>query len=275
MAQPQTLVLRAPGANCDVETAHAFEKAGATAERLHINHVIENPHILKSFQILCIPGGFSFGDDLGAGRILGTLIQTRLADQLKQFRDDGKLVLGVCNGFQVLMNSGLLLDEADFEPGSTTESHSKPAATVCWNTTGRFEDRWVNLATHGDRCVFLKNIDRMYLPIAHAEGRFVPRDEAVLAKLEANGQLAIRYRSADDDNRNGGNLSGELEWPDNPNGSVANVAGVCDKTGRVFGLMPHPERYIDRLQHPRWTRGEGSSPGDGLQVFKNAVEYFA
>jgi len=249
MSTPNVLILRAPGTNCDAETAFAFERAGATTEILHINRLLEKPSLFERFQILCIPGGFSYGDDLGAGRILGNQIQHHLAEEFLRFKNDGKLILGICNGFQVLMKSPVLL-ERDGARG--------PAATLALNDSGRYDDRWVRLETHGTKCVFLEGIEQMYLPVAHAEGKFVTRDDETLGQLEADGQLALRYVHAD-----------------NPNGSISDVAGVCDATGRVLGLMPHPERYIDPTQHPRWTRGEATPVGDGLQMFVNAVRYFA
>ncbi|MEN6497400.1 MAG: phosphoribosylformylglycinamidine synthase I [Thermoguttaceae bacterium] len=264
MVHPRVLILRAPGTNCDKETAFAFDAAGAKTELLHINRLLENPAAFEQFQILCLPGGFSYGDDVAAGRILANQIQHHLTEQMAKFKADGKLILGICNGFQILIKSGILL-EPDRQQG--------PAATLAWNDSGRFEDRWVQLRVSGSKCVFLEGIDTMYLPIAHAEGKFVPRDEATLGELETAGQLALRYRPLV--GGNGKDLSQPVPYPDNPNGSTANVAGVCDGTGRVFGLMPHPERHIDPTQHPRWTRGEAGTVGDGLQVFVNAVRYFA
>lgn len=248
MHTPNVLVLRAPGTNCDAETAMAFEQAGGRPETLHINRLLEKPSLFQQFQILCIPGGFSYGDDLGAGRILGNQIEHHLADALARFKDDGKLILGICNGFQVLMKSPVLL-EGDAVKG--------PAATLTTNDCGRYHDSWVRLETRGSKCVFLSGVERMYLPIAHAEGKFVARDAETLRQLDAAGQLVLRY-----------------EPSDNPNGSQADVAGVCDATGRVLGLMPHPERHIHSTQHPRWTRGEASAEGDGLRLFQNAVRYF-
>ena len=262
MAQPNVLILRAPGTNCDVETAFAFEQAGARAELVHVNRLLEDPTLFSRFQILCIPGGFSYGDDVAAGRILANQIQHHLAEQLTQFKAAGKLILGICNGLQVLMKSGMLL-EPDPQNG--------PPATLTWNDSGKFEDRWVRLKVCGSKSVFLQGIDSMYLPVAHAEGKFVPRDEGVLGALESGGQLVLRYRSLSGD----GDAAGPVPYPDNPNGSVADTAGVCDTTGRVLGLMPHPERHIDPTHHPRWTRGEAGEVGDGMRVFTNAVAYFA
>ncbi len=256
---PRVLILRAPGTNCDVETAYAFERAGGQAESLHVNRLLENPRLLESFQIFCVPGGFSYGDDIAAGRIFGNQIRHHLAEPLQDFRAAGKLVLGICNGLQVLAKSGLLFEQTDA---------TAPPATLAWNDSGRYEDRWVHLVTSGSNCVFFRGIESMYLPIAHAEGKFVARDAETLTALEGRGQLPLRYATAQQ-------LEPTNEYPANPNGSMAAVAAVCDTSGRVCGLMPHPERYIDRTQHPRWTRGEGADEGDGLRVFRNAVSYFA
>jgi phosphoribosylformylglycinamidine synthase len=259
MPTPRVLVLRAPGTNCDRETAHAFEQAGGHVSLVHINRLLEAPRIAADFQILCIPGGFSYGDDVAAGRILANQIRHHLRDVLEECKAARKLILGICNGFQVLIKSGLLLE--DDEQGTV--------ATLAWNDSGRYEDRWVRLRVESDRCVFLRGIESLYVPVAHAEGKFVARDAPALARLEENGQLPLRYagdRQA---------AQGQVAFPDNPNGSQANVAGVCDRTGRVLGLMPHPERHIDPTQHPRWTRGVRSQQGDGLAVFQNAVRHFS
>lgn len=254
MTQPRVLVLRAPGTNCDRETAFAFERAGAVAEIAHLNQWLGEPRMSDDYQVLCLPGGFSYGDDVAAGRIFANQLRHHLGDALAAFRDAGKLILGICNGFQTLVKSGLLDSDDDRGPG----------ATLAWNTSGRFIDRWVKLSVAGDRCAFLAGVDRMLLPIAHAEGQFVGRDDAALDRLEDAGQLVLRYASG-----------GEGEPADNPNGAVRDVAGMCDRSGRVFGLMPHPERFIDRTQHPQWTRLPAFDEGDGLPVFRNAVRYFA
>jgi phosphoribosylformylglycinamidine synthase len=269
MPQPCILVLRAPGTNCDEETAFAFEQAGGRAQRIHVQRLLENPRLLHEFQVLCIPGGFSYGDDIAAGRILACQIQQHLADAVQQFRSAGKLVLGICNGFQVLIKSGILL----------AEDERGPPATLTWNEIGKFEDRWVWLRCQPSPCVFFRGIERMYLPIAHAEGRFVARDEATLQRLALAGQLPLRYDCANPNCASANTAAAvpaRLPFPDNPNGSQANVAGACDETGRICGLMPHPERHIDPTQHPHWTRlKELPGEGDGLAVFRNAVSYFA
>jgi len=175
-----------------------------------------------------------------------------------QFCEADKLILGICNGFQVLLKSGILL----------TEDSRGPVATLTWNDSGKFEDRWVALDVASPSCVFLAGVERLCLPVAHAEGKFVPRDAAALGRLDAAGQLVLRYRHQDKDS------TAVVPYPDNPNGSVANVAGVCAPSGRVLGLMPHPERFIDAMHHPQWTRQRASGDGAGLRIFHNAVSYF-
>lgn len=258
MAQPRVLILRAPGTNCDEETAFAFERAGATAERWHVNRLLQNPAALSDFQILCLPGGFSYGDDLGAGRILGQRLRQHLGGAMRDFKAAGKLILGICNGFQILLKSGLLLDD---------DPVAGPPTTLTWNETGMYQDRWVELISGGSPCVFFSGIDRMYLPVAHAEGKFIPRNEAVLDQLRDQRQIALRYAVGDQ--------PAGAAFPANPNGAVDDIAAVCDPSGRVCGLMPHPERFIDRTQHPRWTRETLPEVGDGLRVFENAARYFS
>ena len=260
MPQPHVIILRAPGTNCDRETAFAFERAGAQAQIVHVNRLLEQPDLLGRFQVLCIPGGFSYGDDVAAGRILAMRLGHHLAEAIFRFRDDDKLILGICNGFQTLMKAGVLV--AGDEAG--------PAATLAWNDSGKYEDRWVALLAEGSKCVFLRGIERMYLPVAHAEGKFVPRDGQAFGQLADAGQLVLRYTLETQE----GEAPDVIPYPANPNGSVAAVAGVCDPTGRIFGLMPHPERHLDPTHHPRWTRGEAGEVGDGLPLFLNAVSYF-
>ena len=250
MLAPRALVLRAPGTNCDLETAHAFERAGGIARRVHVRALAERPAAADDYQILCIPGGFSYGDDVASGRILALELVTRLSDMLRRFRDRGGLVLGICNGFHVLLQTGLLLsDEA---------GHRQ--ATLAHNRSGLYVDRWVRLRCQPGNCVFLHGLTTLELPVAHAEGRFVARSEADLESLAAAGQLPLRYAA------DAGGVA------TNPNGSVADVAGSCDPTGRVFGLMPHPERFITATQHPAWHgRLDPDAAGSGLAVFVNAV----
>ena len=256
--KPKVLVLRAPGTNCDQETAYAFEVAGADAEFMHINQLIEQPSATQDFQILCVPGGFSFGDDIGAGRILASKFTSRLKDTIEEFRAAEKLVLGICNGFQVLIKTGFLV------PADATGL----PVTLTWNHNGRYDCRWVNLKNAGSPSIFLRDTESLYLPIAHAEGRFVVRDAATLSQLNKARQIALKYVNPDGSN-------GQVPFPHNPNGSDENIAGLCDESGRVLGLMPHPERFIDRTQHPCWTRQPEEISADGLKIFENAVDYFA
>ncbi len=266
MSSPRVLILRAPGTNCDEETAFAFQQAGAETERVHVNRLIENPALKDRYQILCVPGGFSYGDDIAAGRILATRLRRHLADMIQAFvhGNGDRLVLGICNGMQVLMRLGVLTEGVAGE--------KETPATLTWNNHGRFEDRWVHLAVDDTPCVFLKDIQHMYLPMAHAEGKFVAANPGILNQLREDGRLAVRYS----DGEKGGVQDDVLPFPVNPNGADANVAGVCDPSGRVFGLMPHPERHIDPTQHPFWTRRkEQPEYGDGFAMFRNAVEWFS
>lgn len=252
MLAPRALVLRGPGTNCDHETAHAFERAGGLSRRVHVQALAEKPAVLDDFQIFCIPGGFSYGDDIASGRILALELGQRLGEALRQFRDRGGLILGICNGFQVLLQTGLLLAGPD--DGSSRQ------ATLAHNTSGRFVDCWVHLQAEAGRCVFLQGLSRFELPVAHAEGRFVTSTESALEVFDRAGQLVLRY--ADDD----------AGRPTNPNGSARDVAGVCDPTGRILGLMPHPERFIEATQHPAWMgRLDPAAEAAGLAVFRNAV----
>ncbi len=255
MARPRVLILRAPGANCDAETQFAFALAGAVAERVHVNRLREQPKLLHAHQILAIPGGFTYGDDVAAGKILATQLAHFLGDALRKFRDSEKLLLGICNGFQVLLKAGLLLPPDE----------DGPLATLAHNASGRFEDRWIHLQANPGKCPFLKGYQTLHLPVAHGEGNFVAREKWILEGLEQAGQLVLRYVDA---NGQPG------PYPVNPSGAQANVAGLCDVTGRVLGLMPHPERHVLPTQHPRWTRAGLAAEGDGLRLFKNAVEHF-
>lgn len=256
MGQARAVVLRAAGINCDMETEYALELAGARAERVHINRLIEDKSALSDFQILVFPGGFSYGDDVAAGKILANQVVHHLYEPIKKFIDDGKLVLGICNGFQVLVKAGIL-------PGFDS-AKAQQDVTITYNDSGKFEDRWVYLAPQTERCVFIEAGRQIYLPIAHGEGKVVTKDDAIVGRLQADGHIAFKYVDAD---------GKEGDFPINPNGSVASIAGLTDTTGRVLGLMPHPERFIRPTQHPRWTRGEVKADADGMTIFNNAVKY--
>jgi phosphoribosylformylglycinamidine synthase I len=248
-----------------VETAHAFALAGGAPERWHVRRLLEEPRRIAEFQVFCIPGGFSYGDDLAAGRILASQMRHHLADVLEEFHTAEKLILGICNGFQVLMNTNLLAAADD----------RGPKATLALNDSGHLECRWVRLAVDGSKCAFLKEIQELELPVAHGEGKFVTRDVAIMKELEANGQLVLRYQVQSGSPMDRATADECIvPYPANPNGAMGDIAGICDMTGRVLGLMPHPERFVDPTQHPQWTRRPVRDVGDGLRVFQNAVRYF-
>jgi phosphoribosylformylglycinamidine synthase I len=253
----RAVVLRAAGVNCDEETQYGLQLAGAHADRIHINRVIENLNLLDDYQILVFPGGFSYGDDVSAGKILANQIIHHVSDALKKFIEDGKLVLGICNGFQVLVKTGIL-------PGMDEAGGRNQLVTITGNDNGKFEDRWVYLQPGSDRCVFTEPGRRIYLPIAHGEGKVVTKDAHVLEALKSGQYVAFRYVD-----RNGN----EGPFPVNPNGSMGSIAGLTDSTGRVLGLMPHPERHIHRTQHPHWSRLQDDGKPDGRTIFENAVKY--
>ncbi|MBN1823358.1 MAG: phosphoribosylformylglycinamidine synthase I [Endomicrobiales bacterium] len=265
---PRAIVLRTAGTNCDYETKKAFELAGAEADRVHVNRLISDEIDLSAYQIMAFPGGFSYGDDIASGKILANEIKYKLGDQIREFARAGKPIIGICNGFQVLVKMGILPDELEFS--QTT--------TLTYNDSDRFEARWVNLTTsqisnfrsqikNKANCIWTKDLPGVIqLPVAHGEGKFVTADRSVMQKLEANGQVVLRYVDAKG--------RPALKYPQNPNGSANSIAGICNRQGNVFGLMPHPERYVFKYQHPsrlRWDR-EGDF-GWGLAMFKNALNF--
>ena len=279
----KTLILKTAGINCDEELAHAFRIAGAEADIVHINELSRGEKKLKDYDILGFPGGFSYGDDLSAGRVLATEVTARLLDDVLTFYENGGLIIGICNGFQALVKAKLLPETSLLR----LEPDSPPHATLFWNDIGRFQDRWLTLRVEpNSRCIWTKGLPAVIeLPMAHAEGKFIPDSDATLDVLTSNGQIALRYCDTFKPERS---VHEQLPFPINPNGSVANIAGICDSSGRVFGLMPHPERFTHPTNHPRWSRrmhssiprdevetGVGESGGwaDGLPFFKNAVEY--
>jgi phosphoribosylformylglycinamidine synthase len=259
MMQPRSLILRTAGTNCDRETAYAFELAGSRSEFLHLNRLVERPRLLDDYQLLAIPGGFSYGDDIAAGRIFANQIVHHLRDALRDFIDAGKPVIGICNGFQVLIKTDLL-------PGPLA-GRSGQSCTLTHNDSGRFVDRWVRLKAQVSRCIWTKGLPETFdLPIAHGEGRFVPQDQSVREALWDKQRVALTYA----ENRDGGDDA----FVGNPNGSKDGIAGICDGSGLILGLMPHPERHVTPLQHPAWSvRGKIVEDGTGLRLFRNAVEF--
>ncbi len=262
------LVLTGYGLNCDFETAYAFELAGAASTRVHINALISGEHSLRDYDILVFDGGFSWGDDHGAGVLEAVRLRSNIGEALLEFIDDGKLVLGICNGFQALVNLGLL-------PGFDGDYKRREVA-LTFNDCGNFRDDWVTLLGNPDApCVFTKGVTKIELPIRHGEGKFHASPE-VITRLIDNRQVVLQYATSD-----GGAAQGQ--FPYNPNGSVHDIAGICDSTGRVFGLMPHPEAFNHWTNHPDWTRmkeamkrqGQSIQPEltAGVQLLKNGVDY--
>ncbi|MDA1191034.1 MAG: phosphoribosylformylglycinamidine synthase I [Candidatus Poribacteria bacterium] len=255
MHAPNVLILRTSGTNCDEETAFAFQLAGGTPHRVHIERFLRGDESFDDYEILALPGGFAYGDYIASGKILANELVYRLREPMARFVESGKLVIGICNGFQVLVRAGLL-------PGSG--ALGEQTATLTFNDSGKFECRWVNLRSEPSKCVFTDGMSGvMTLPVAHGEGKFLTTDEE-LAALETNGQVVFRYATVEGD---------EPDYPANPNGSLQAIAGICNPSGTVLGMMPHPERYVQRTQHPRWTREKLPEDGDGLAVFRNAVDY--
>ena len=256
---PRVLVMRAPGTNCDHETAFAFELAGAKAITHTLLEVRQSPNILRDYQILVMPGGFSYGDDAGAGALWAAELRHFLADELRTFRDRGNLILGICNGFQALVRTGLLVPPDE----------DGPLVSLTRNTSGRYIDRWVHLAVQPGHCKFLQGLDHLHLPMAHGEGRFVTRENWQLDGLDQSGQLVLRYATPS------GNVAEQDDAANNPNGSSSSVAALTDATGQVLGIMPHPERHVLPTQHPPWTRLGLAEKPDGLRIFENAVKSLA
>ena len=253
----KVIVLRTAGTNCDLETVFAFKAFGAEVDNVHINKLLHQEIHLEDYHIMAIPGGFTYGDDIESGRILANEINLHLKKEVAQFIAKKKLIIGICNGFQVLVKAGIL-------PGNDNDDNIQNA-TLTNNDSGKFEDRWTHLLVEGKGPWFqgLKKV--VFFPVAHAEGKFIPKDESVLASIEKNNQIAFRY--CDEENT----LAG---YPNNPNGSIKNIAGITDKTGLILGLMPHPERHFLFTQHPFWTRLEKHETyGDGVKIFENGVVY--
>ncbi len=293
MSKVSVLILRAAGINCDEETAHAFRLAGAErVDPVHINAFIQGRRRLSEYDVLVLSGGFSYGDDLSGGKVLANEMQCKLMEDVEGFIGAGKLILGICNGFQVLVKMGLL---PQTEPGGRRQE-----ATVFYNDSGKFECRWVYLRRNpASPCVFTRDMpETIYIPVANGEGKVMLASEDVRARLGPGGHIALQYvnppwvaageaagvgtgeaagvaalvDAGEAAEVAAGEATAETAYPWSPNGSVDAIAGICDATGRIFGLMPHPERYTHPTHHPRWTR-EGRGEPDGLHIFRNAVNY--
>ncbi len=269
MATIKALVLYGFGLNCDHETKFALDQSGAAAQRVHITDLITGQVALRDYHLLALPGGFSWGDDHGAGVILGLRLKMALKDELAEFIRAGKVIIGICNGFQVLVNMGLL-------PGLHRVYFQRQVALI-HNDCGNFRDAWVHVRVRPTVCPFVEGIEQLELPVRHGEGKFYAPDEVVNALFQSK-QVVLQYATA----------TGELaqgRFPANPNGSLRDIAGICDASGRILGMMPHPEAFISAFQHPTWTRDKESwrrrglpypaPPGAGLKIFQNAVAYLA
>jgi phosphoribosylformylglycinamidine synthase subunit PurQ / glutaminase len=253
MSRPRVCVITGFGINADEELVRAFDRAGGSASRVHVTDLIARPGLLSEYRVIAFPGGFSFGDHLGSGKVFATLFSRNLGDAMKAFLAGGGLAIGVCNGFQVLVKMGILPDL-----GGTGEQE----VSLIHNDSGRYEDRWIKVRSEkGSRCLWTRDLPDMDLPVRHGEGKFITRSPGMLAELEGQGCIALRYVAS------GG---GEPSYPEDPNGSEGHVAGICDRTGRVFGLMPHPEAFVTPLEHPDFATGRVPE-GLGLRIFTNGV----
>ena len=262
----KSLVFFGNGINCENETAYANKLAGFEADIVHVDEMLKNPKNIHKYTFINFPGGFLDGDDLGSAKAQAVRwkYQTiegsggRFLDELIKFISQGKIIIGICNGFQLLVKTGLL-------PGIGGECE-RQTTTLTANDSGKFEDRWVNLrVSKNSHCIFTKDMDRIYLPIRHGEGKCIVDTEENRARMIERGHITMQYTDE----------TGAVTeaYPDNPNGSIDGVAGLCDETGRIFGLMPHPEAFVHYTQHPRWTREALEIEGDGLKLFKNAYKY--
>jgi phosphoribosylformylglycinamidine synthase I len=264
---PSALVITAAGINCDVELAHAFELAGARAVELHLNRLIADPEVIERFDLIGLPGGFSFGDAVAAGRIAAAIMRHTLWSALVHAVRRGVPIIAPCNGFQIAVQLGLLPGPIG-DQGAESEHEERPPRPIVAlanNASARFADRWCRIEIPSNtRCIWTRGLEpspaASLLPIAHGEGRFIVEDRDLMQRLDRAGQIAVRYAP-----------------DDNPNGSMGDIAGICDATGLVVGVMPHPERFMTWTQHPSWTRLEpGAMRGEeplGLRMFRNAVEF--
>jgi phosphoribosylformylglycinamidine synthase I len=267
MSKVKAIVLTGNGTNCEMEMAHACKQASADkVDIVHISELLFGEKRLSDYAFLNLPGGFLDGDDLGsakagANRFLHARIaglNEMLIEELLKFINAGGLILGVCNGFQLMVKLGLL--------PALDSNYTKQSTTLTFNDSGRFEDRWVYLKANAQSpCIFTKGIDQIYLPVRHGEGKFVPESDAILEQIEKKNLVAFQYCTAEGEPT--------LRYPANPNGAISAIAGLCNETGRLFGLMPHPEAFLHRTNHPRWTRENLPEEGQGLAIFRNAINF--
>lgn len=265
--QPKALVITGYGINCEEEIAFVFANSGAKSEIVHINDLIAGDKNLEDYQIAAFPGGFSYGDDTGSGNAMANKIRNNFEDRILKFAQGDKLIIGICNGFQILTNLGLV--------PAVDKKYGERQAALMHNKTARYECRWIYLKNNSSKCIWTKGIDFIHAPIGHGEGNFYATPE-ILKKLNDNEQIAFRYVKEDQSPANG-------EYPFNPNGALEDIAGVCDPSGRILGMMPHPERFNSFTNEDGWEekkealirKGEKlPQEGMGMKIFKNAVNYF-
>jgi phosphoribosylformylglycinamidine synthase I len=264
----KAVVLWGYGINCEMETAHACRLGGADEVQIvHFSDLLSGDQKLDDYHLLCLPGGFLDGDDLGAAKAAANRIRyarvrptgDRFSEQLDRFIQAGKLIFGICNGFQLMVKLGLL--------PALDGDYNRQSVTITFNDSGRFEDRWVNLKVNPDSpCLYTRGCDHLYFPVRHGEGKFFCKDETLLERIKAENLVVLQYADP---------ITGKptQQYPWNPNGSLGATAGLCDATGRLFGLMPHPEAFLHRTNHPRWTREALPEEGQGVRLFRNAVEF--
>jgi len=268
MKKVKSIVIAGNGINCEMEMAHACKLAGSEVVNIvYLYDLLSGEVRLDDYHFLNLPGGFLDGDDLGSAKAMAHRLKyariagtgERLEEAVYRFIKEGKIIFGACNGFQLMVKAGLL--------PALDGNYGRQEATLTFNDSGKFEDRWVYLRVNPQSpCIFTRGLEGLYLPVRHGEGKFIPQDEQVLARLQEKNLIALQYSGSD-------YQQATMDYPLNPNGSVAAIAGICDKTGRLFGLMPHPEAYLYATNHPRWTREKVPAEGMGLAIFRNAVDY--
>jgi len=251
--KPKICILRSDGTNCDNELFYAFEKAGGIAEFVHINELRAREKNLKTFQILALPGGFSYGDDLASGKVLAVELMSFFKNDLQHFIDKKGYILGVCNGFQTLIRTGLL---PYVHPG-------RMQATLTHNDSGHFECRWIKIKAEKSKASYLDDLGIMDVAVNHGEGKFFA-DEALLDQMEKDGMVVFRYVDEKE--------KPTMHYPKNPNGALRSIAGITDPTGRILGLMPHPEKFVEITQHPNWRRQKFVKP-DGLTFYERIISF--
>jgi len=258
--KPRVLVLEGFGLNCERETAIALNEMGADVRIVHFYKLQSRREKLEEYAAFVIPGGWSFGDDIAGGKVLANRIKYRIWGQVKKFREEEKPIVGICNGFQMLVKLGILPD---------LEGEGRQEVTLANNASGRFEDRWITMAPEKlkSKCLYAKGVDYISAPVRHGEGRFIARDGRMLERIEEMGLVAFRYANEDGRRKEGEGVG----YPKNPNGSHNDIAGICDESGRVFGMMPHPECSVFQWQCPQFRRGEAHVKGS-RKFYENIVK---